>query len=152
MRRWWLARGLTRRFRHARQGEENARSWLERHGFTIVDAQASQGAELIVDGVPAPFVVRADYLVERNGVRAVVEVKTGAVAQPAARATRRQVLEYGWVYGVSEVYLFDADAEVLRRIELPAREPDAPRPRNWTIAAFAAGIAIGVMLAWLARR
>ncbi len=118
----------------------------------MLDAQVAQGATLRVDGTPTPFTVRADYLVERNGVRAVVEVKTGAVANPEARATRRQILEYAWVYGVSEVYLFDADAQVLRQIGIPER-PHAGTGANrwpgwvWLAAGLAAGAAAGWYLA-----
>lgn len=152
VRRFWMRRQLARRFSHARRGEAQARGWLERHGFTILDEQVSQPAMLIVDGEESPFTVRADYLVERQGVRAVVEVKTGDVADPSSRGTRRQILEYAWVYGVSEVYLFDADTQRLHRIvvpAMPARAATAPRARWPIIAALAAGAALGgIAVAW----
>ncbi|MBI3567265.1 MAG: hypothetical protein HY084_03550, partial [Gemmatimonadetes bacterium] len=107
---------------------------------------------LLVDGDPVPFVVRADYLVERDGVRSVVEVKTGAVADAGARETRRQILEYAWVYGVSEVHLFNADDRSLQRVSVP---PSAHPPEHswWTrrriaIVAFAAGVAVALVAAW----
>ncbi len=95
--------------------------------------------------------MRADYLVERHGVRAVVDVKTGAVANPSSRGTRRQILEYAWVYGVSEAYLFDADEERLHRIGIPTMTGDAA-PAPWmtrrSVAAFAVGIALGALAVW----
>jgi hypothetical protein len=151
VRRLWMRRRLARQWGHARRGEEQARGWLERHGFTVLDEQVSRQSLLIVDGEESPFTVRADYLVERNGVRAVVEVKTGAVADPSSRGTRRQILEYAWVYGVTEVYLFDADAQRLHRIGVPAMSGGAdPAPRRaWpVIAAFASGIAVGAVAVW----
>lgn len=151
VRRFWLRRRLARQWGHARRGEQQARGWLERHGFTVLDEQVSRTSLLIVDGEDAPFTVRADYLVERHGVRAVVEVKTGAVANPSSRGTRRQILEYAWVYGVSEVYLFDADEERLHRIGIPTMTGGAPVEgwMSWRVlVAFAVGIVPGAIAAW----
>jgi len=84
-------------------------------------------------------------------VRAVVEVKTGAVADPSSRGTRRQILEYAWVYGVSEVYLFDADAQQLHSIGVPA-SAGAAAPARWmswpVVVAFAIGIVLGATVVW----
>lgn len=157
-RRWWLGRALRRRMRRARRGEDDARAWLERHGFTVLEAQVTQSATLGVDGVETPFAVRADYLVERNGIRSVVEVKTGSVASPAARETRRQILEYAWVYDVAEVYLFDADAEVLRRITVPSRRVALAAGRSaaawphWLVFALGAGAGAAAAAAWYGTR
>ena len=151
VRRFWLRRRLARQWKHARRGEERARGWLERNGFTVLDEQVSWSSMLIVDGEESPFSVRADYLVERNGVRAIVEVKTGAIADPSSRGTRRQILEYAWVYGVTEVYLFDADAQRLHRIGVPAMSGVAASASKWAwlvVAAFAVGLALGALLSW----
>lgn len=116
----------------------------------MVDDQVTREGELLVDGVATPFIVRADYLVERNGIRAVVEVKTGAVASPSSRATRRQVLEYAWIFGVTDVYLFDADREALHRISVPAPSAlvSAPR-RTWVLGTLIAGALIGAIAVYL---
>ncbi len=140
--------------RHARHSERSARAWLEANGFRILEEQATRTAELIVNGTAQPFIVRADYLVARDGVRAVVEVKTGAVADPANRATRRQVLEYAWVYDVDAVYLFDADDERLIEIRVPssahAQEAATETLRSWlpVSAALVAGLALGLTAAF----
>ena len=151
VRRFWMRRRLAKQWNRARRGEEQARGWLERNGFTVLDEQVNQPAFLIVNGEEAPFTVRADYLVERHGVRAVVEVKTGAVADPSSRGTRRQILEYAWVYGVSEVYLFDADAQQLHSIGVPA-SAGAAAPARWmswpVVVAFAIGIVLGATVVW----
>jgi hypothetical protein len=151
VRRFLVRRQLARRWRHARHGERKARDWLERRGFTVLDEQVTQPSYLIVNGEESAFTVRADYLVERNGVRAVVEVKTGDVADPSSRGTRRQILEYAWVYGVSEVYLFNADTEQLHRIQLPAMARGVAHVRRiaWSVAAaLAAGIILGALATW----
>ena len=150
--RFWMRRRLARRWRRARRGEEQARGWLERNGFTILDEQVSQLSYLIVNGEELAFTVRADYLVEREGVRAIVEVKTGAVADPSSRGTRRQILEYAQVYGVSNVYLFDADEQRLHHIGVPAAAEALPSAR-WSTAAialaFGAGIGLSALAYWL---
>lgn len=151
VRRFWMRRRLARQWGRARRGEEQARGWLERHGFTVLDEQVSRPSLLIVDGEESPFTVRADYVVERNGVRAVVEVKTGAVADPSSRGTRRQILEYAWVYGVTEVYLFDADAQRLHSIGVPAMSggPAPAQRKAWpVILAFASGVVLGATAVW----
>ncbi len=153
-RRFLVRRQLARRWRHARRGEEQARGWLERNGFTILDEQASRVSSLVVNGEESPFTVRADYLVERNGVRAIVEVKTGAVADPSSRGTRRQILEYARVYGVSEVYVFDADAQRLHHIGIPTMVGESASPRwktRYVAVVFAAGIVLGALAVWRIR-
>ena len=153
-RRFWMRRQLARRWRHARRGEERARGWLERHGFTILEEQASRMSFLVVNGEESPFNVRADYLVERHGVRAVVEVKTGAVADPSSRGTRRQILEYAQVCGVTEVYLFDADAQRLHHIQIPTMDAalaTAPWNARSIAVVFTAGVARGLAVWWLVR-
>ncbi len=158
VRRWWMRRVLLRRMRHARRGEALAGPWLERRGYRIVETQATRTAALLVDGAEVPFAVRADYLVEKAGVRAIVEVKTGAVADPGARATRRQILEYAWVFDVREVLLFDADAGTLRRVSVPGGTPRVASSWTWrrivllALALFIAGIATGVAIARLLAR
>lgn len=151
VRRFFMRRQLAKRWRHARHGEEKARDWLEQRGFAVIDEQVTQPSYLIVNGEESPFMVRADYLVERNGLRAVVEVKTGEVADPSSRGTRRQILEYAWVYGVSEVYLFNADTEQLHRIQLPAMAAGVARARRnaWMIpVAVATGVILGALTMW----
>lgn len=111
----------------------------------------SRSSFLVVNDEPSPFSVRADYLVERHGVRAIVEVKTGAVADPSSRGTRRQILEYAQVYGVAEVYLFDADAQRLHRIGIPTMSGGLapPRWRVWPLGiALVAGIVLGALAVW----
>jgi hypothetical protein len=86
----------------------------------------------------------------------VVEVKTGAVADPLARETRRQILEYAWVYGVNEVHLFNADDESLQRVGVPEPSRTARRG-HWFVAriatiAFCAGLLVALATVWLRSR
>jgi Holliday junction resolvase-like predicted endonuclease len=96
-----------------------AARWLERHGFTIVEEQASRTGMLVVDGQSCPFEVRADFVVRKGGRTAVIEVKTGAAAAITASSTRRQLLEYAAIYRVDAVYLFDANTDSLYHTHFP---------------------------------
>lgn len=122
VRRTILAWLLRRRFRSAASAEIRAERWLVQRGFRILDRQILRRGEIHVDGEPYRFDVRADLIVERDGERALVEIKTGAAAEPNSSATRRQMLEYGVVYGVSALYLFDADRERLMHVRFAALE------------------------------
>jgi hypothetical protein len=108
------------RFRaRAIAGEARAVAWLTTHGFTVLEEQADRSAMMIINGTPAPFTVRADLLVRKNGRVGVVEVKTGAMSTVRTAQTRRQLLEYAAVYAVDDVYLFDATREILTHAEFP---------------------------------
>ena len=124
---WWRARtrvrrGNLRRQRHAQSGEERAEGLLEHAGYTIEDRQVERRWLLYVDGEPHEVRSRADLLVSRDGLRYVAEVKTGQLApDPTRPATRRQLMEYQWVFPVAGVLLVDVDADCIR--ELRWREP-----------------------------
>jgi hypothetical protein len=72
-----------------------------------------------INGRVAEFDVRADLLVQMGDHVAVVEVKTGEAADPRLPATRRQLREYCEVFEVNEIYVFDATAGRLHKIEFP---------------------------------
>jgi hypothetical protein len=132
-----------------------AARWLERHGFTIVEEQATRTSMLMVDGQSCPFEVRADFVVRKNGRLAVIEVKTGAAAAITSSATRRQLLEYAAIYRVDAVYLFDANTDSLYHTHFP-HLPLAHAPRmplavyRWLqVAVLAIAVAGGW---WMGRR
>ena len=113
--------GLIRRRRQARarEGEDEAEALLEEQGFEVLDRQVRRCWVVCVDGVEHEVEVRADLLAEKGGRTWVVEVKTGDVApDPLHPATRRQLLEYGLVFGVG-VLLLDAEAGTLVEVEFP---------------------------------
>lgn len=106
-----VSRQMKRRVRdHARVGrraESEGYRLLERRGFKLVERQALAEVVVEVDGEAQVFTVRADALVEREGRRFVAEIKSGESATVTSRATRRQLLEYAFAFGVDEVLLVD---------------------------------------------
>ena len=113
LRAWWS------RWR-GRRGETRAVALLNAAGYRISGEQSMQRCSYTVDGVEITYVVRADYIVTRDGQRFVAEVKNGEqAADPRNRATRRQLLEYGIVFAVDGVLLVDVPQRRVRRIEFP---------------------------------
>lgn len=117
VRKWWRSFRARRRGRHAHSREADARTLLERAGFTVEETQVRRTWSVRCDGAAHPIDLRADYLVERAGERYVADVKTGERATKiTTAATRRQLLEYRVAYDVTGVLLVDMDAERIREV------------------------------------
>lgn len=122
---WVLAlsrRGSTRsraRVRRAQRGEEAAEALLEDEGYTVVERQAPGSWSLRLDGEEFEVQVRADLIVEREGLRYVAEVKTGSLAtDPLYPPTRRQLLEYWVAFEPDGLLLIDVEAGRIIEVEL----------------------------------
>jgi Holliday junction resolvase len=146
----WAARWrLRRRMRRARQGEREAPSWLEALGYAVVGSQVSGGYTLSVDGESTAINVRADFIVERAGVRYVAEVKTGQAAPRIQnQATRRQLLEYRMAFAVDGVLLIDAETRRVHVVCFPPGLVETAEPARllgWLVATLMFGL--GVLIA-----
>ncbi|MHC4861931.1 MAG: hypothetical protein ACYTDY_17765, partial [Planctomycetota bacterium] len=96
---WRVRRRLARHRRVGRTGERTALRLLDRAGYRLLATEVAATGEVVVDGEPREFLVRADALVRRRRRRYVAEFKGGAEsASIANRATRRQLLEYASVF------------------------------------------------------
>jgi hypothetical protein len=114
---------LKSRFNHAKRGEEQAKHYLKRHGFKILASQVQMNTEIQIDNVKYSYLVKADYLVKKGHKKAIIEVKTGEKAiDPLSVNTRRQLFEYTHIYKVDEVYLFDAEHDLLKKIVFPSEQ------------------------------
>jgi hypothetical protein len=142
---WLRRRLLAGRFRKARQGESRARDLLEAHGYAVIASQALRSYILTLDGAEMQIALRADYLVTRDGLRYVAEVKTGAYApQIRTGGTRRQLLEYRVAFDVDGVLLVDAEEERVQVVGFPlaaSRRPKGSSVLRWVV--------FGIGLAWL---
>ena len=104
------------RIRRGRLGESNAIEFLEKHGYRIVQSQITLPGHLYVDDDRQEFDIRPDYLVERDGVQYLAEVKTGDAAKAGNRSTRRQLLEYAKVGSTNTIVLVDATTGTVSKI------------------------------------
>ena len=147
---------ISRRFRKGARGEEWAKEYLIKNGFTLREEEKTRFFWLLDNGHKKKFTIRADFLVEKNNRKALIEVKTGSVAtDPAYTATRRQIFEYACYYGVDDIYLLNAETRSLHLISFPcsrlAPPEEAPAPGSspgWFFI-WVAGIILGALGAWL---
>ncbi len=114
------SRASTRRNTRARRAEDAAEHLLEACGFTILERQATRQWSFEVDGETQVAGVRADLLVSRDDRLFVAEVKTGSLApNPCHPATRRQLLEYWFVYEPDGLLLVDMERHEVREVCFP---------------------------------
>ena len=149
VRRW----RMFRRFQKGREGEAEAVALLAEEGYRVIDAQVTRKAVIYVDDEPREATVRADLLVRKQGRTYVVEVKTGAVASdPAASATRRQLLENAHVYRCDGLLFADMERRKLHTIRFetspsPLGSPLGSPPWRALGACLAVGYALGLFTA-----
>ena len=103
---------------HAQWGEQEAERLLEDAGYAIVERQVARSWAMSVDGVDTEASVRADLLVKRDGQVFVAEVKTGRLApDPLYPPTRRQLLEYLFVFDPDGLLVVDVESRSIREAE-----------------------------------
>ena len=110
-------RRIARARESGRRGEARAAEILRRHGYRVIAREVRATVRVRIDGRREEYTVRADAIVRRWWRRYVVEIKTGASATTANRATRRQLFEYAHAFGCRRVLLVDADDGRVHRIE-----------------------------------
>ena len=102
--------------RRGRLGEDKAIELLKNNGYKIIQSQVPLSGTFQIDNQPANFNVRVDYLVEREGVMYMAEVKTGLAAQANNPATRRQLLEYANIGKTDKIVLVDSTLGTVKKI------------------------------------
>jgi hypothetical protein len=118
--RYRVRRRVARHRAMGRRGQERAHGILTRAGYRVIGTEVTAVGQILVDGREAEFRIRADFIVRRWFRRYVAEVKGGTEsADPANRATRRQLMEYAHVFNVHGVLLVDSEAGRVRRVEFP---------------------------------
>lgn len=137
---------LQRKFARGLKGEDDARKFLLKNGYEIIEEQPSREAVMQVDGEPVSYRVRADFLVEKDGRESIVEVKTGEVStNPVSINTRRQLFEYASLYDVDDILFFDAEKKQLMHIHFDCLE-DQQELKTGSFQLLYWGIIIGVIV------
>ena len=109
-----------RRARRALRGESRAETLLTKAGYQILERQLPGSWDFGCDEEELSFSLRADLLVERNGVRYIAEVKTGSQAPDLRNsATRRQLLEYALAYQSPTILLVDVERGIIHQVHFP---------------------------------
>lgn len=139
------------RIRRGLQLEQRAAALLEREGFSILQSQAHLDWNIVCDDETLPVLLKADYLVRRDGQDWVVDVKSGQGANPRSIATRRQLLEYALAYRTAGALLVDMEREVVHRFRFGtlAGEGRGVRPAGIVLLAvlliIAAALTVGAL-------
>lgn len=109
-------------------GAVRACALLRAAGYEILETEVTAYGQVEIDGVRQVYPVRCDAWVMRDGVAELAEFKGGpASGRIEHRATRRQLLEYAWVFDVETLLLVDAEAGEIRRVRFPTRFDETSR-------------------------
>ena len=116
IRRWWKNFLFSILKKRGRKGERNSIRLLENYGYKVLDEQIKLNGYFFIDGELSEFDLRPDLLVEKDGVKYIAEVKTGEVANPSNRNTRRQLHEYAYYSNEDIVLLLDPIKKSIKKV------------------------------------
>ena len=103
--------------RKGRKGEGIAVKLLNKAGYEIIDEQVSFSGFLFENNNKVEYLVKPDFLVEKDGEKYIAEVKTGASALIQNRNTRRQILEYSHLNQNKTVLLINIESIKIKKID-----------------------------------
>jgi hypothetical protein len=99
-----------------KKGERTSIKLLEKNGYKVLDEQIKLNGYFFIDDELNEFDLRPDLLVEKDGVQYIAEIKTGEVANPSNRNTRRQLHEYSFYSNQEVVLLVDPIKKTIKRL------------------------------------
>ena len=102
--------------RKGRLSEEKARKLLLRNNYKIIKTQYNSINYLYENSRKIQFSIRPDFLVEKEGITYVAEVKSGASSYIENISTRRQLLEYSFYNDYKTVLLVDTQNNIIKKI------------------------------------
>ena len=120
IRTWWRRRRIHSKADHGREMEERAGDMLENHGYQAISQHPEVTYVWTIDGQDKSVTVTPDWLVRKDGLTFLVEVKTGHQANPNQAKIRRQLLEYYLFGNADGVVYFDADRNTAKEVRFPA--------------------------------
>lgn len=128
-----------RRLKAMRRGEKlekEAARFLRSKGFYVLKSQPEISYCIWEDGAEKQINITPDYLVEKNGQRYLVEVKSGKQAPGVSYApTRRQLLEYVVASQTKGIYLLDMENKQLKQINFDLSAYDTNSVFIWVCLA-----------------
>lgn len=141
---------LKRKVVRARHGERRALGLLEANGYEIVELQKRIAVCTKLDGKECKTYIAADALVRKRGLLYVAEIKTGAEATRVTHApTRRQLLEYFFVFQPHGILLVDMDQEKIRTVEFAIDRTPTQQMPCWGLVVVV--LIIGICCGWYIR-
>ena len=116
LRKWWKNFIFFLSRIRAKKGERNSIKLLKANGYKILDEQIKLNGYFFIDNKLNKFDLRPDLLVEKNGIKYIAEIKTGEVANPNNRYTRRQMHEYSFYSNQDDVLLVDPTNKSIKKL------------------------------------
>ena len=119
----WKIRNIYKSFifylykKRGRKSERKAIKLLIKKGYKIINQQLTTKGYLYENGNRVDFKVRPDFMVVKDKVTYVAEIKTGLSASIETISTRRQLLEYSKLFNSSKVILVDISKKEIKVIE-----------------------------------
>ena len=113
---WWKNFLFSILKKRGRKGERNSIRLLENYGYKVLDEQIKLNGYFFIDDELKEFDLRPDLLVEKDGIQYIAEIKTGEVANPSNRNTRRQLHEYSYYSNQEIVLLVDPIRKSIKRL------------------------------------
>jgi len=113
---WWKNFLFMLLRKRGRKGEKTSINLLKKNGYKILDEQIKLNGYFYIDGELNEFDLRPDLLVEKDGIQYIAEIKTGEVANPSNRNTRRQLHEYSYYSNQDIVLLVDPIERSIKKL------------------------------------
>ena len=113
---WWKNFLFMLLRKRGRKGEITSINLLKKNGYKILDEQIKLNGYFYIDGELNEFDLRPDLLVEKDGIQYIAEIKTGEVANPSNRNTRRQLHEYSYYSNHDIVLLVDPIEKSIKKL------------------------------------
>ncbi|MBO8137283.1 MAG: hypothetical protein H0Z40_04005 [Desulfotomaculum sp.] len=138
---------LKHRYKKSKKAEAAAQKYLEQQGYSIIAQQKRVPIITKIDSKSFKNHVKADFIVKKDGLKYVVEVKTGKqVEKPTSAGIRRQLLEYYLIYRTNGVLLLDMENKRIHAVEFEIEMPWQIKNIFSHLAALAAGALLGLLL------
>ena len=113
---WWKNFLFMLVRKRGKKGERSSINLLEKNGYKVLDEQIKLNGYFFIDDELKEFDLRPDLLVEKGGIQYIAEIKTGEVANPSNRNTRRQLHEYSYYSNQEIVLLVDPIRKSIKRL------------------------------------
>ena len=119
----WKIRNIYKSFifylykKRGRKSERKAIKLLIKKGYKVINQQLTTKGYLYENGNKVDYKVRPDFMVTKDKVTYVAEIKTGLSASIETISTRRQLLEYSKLFNSSKVILVDISKKEIKVIE-----------------------------------
>ncbi|MDC3088148.1 hypothetical protein OA505_00010 [Alphaproteobacteria bacterium] len=113
---WWKNFLFMLVRKRGKKGERTSIQLLKKNGYKVLDEQIKLNGYFFIDDELNKFDLRPDLLVEKDGIQYIAEIKTGEVANPSNRDTRRQLHEYSYYSNQDIILLVDPIKKSIKRL------------------------------------